>query len=488
MNIKKISADREKITIHLDSTEKTKLNVSFYDPSLGHEKLLYSSVLSFADGKADIERISENGDLIYSRIEAETIDKAPVSGIKYVDEITGSKRDFDYPTASTKKGLQICYNIAEEVENLGVKHAALNVNVGNFIMENYEEGNTIEFEYDGKVYYINKKVTEANDERNLVLNRHGVIITYILLNSRRWGSIKASDSLWEKIKHPCYSTEGHISQFNVIDAEGLAYYRAFVAFLSERYTREDEKYGKVVGMIVGNEVNSGYVWCNAGEMTCEQYSREYTTALRVTWQVAAQYYSNMRIYISADHFWNGGMSIEQPMRYYGTKQLLQNINNICTEEGNIPWNMAHHPYPEDLHFPDFWNDTTATLDENTRRITFKNLEVLAQILYKTEYLYHGERRRIILSEQGFNSHFTPESEVLQAMAYGKAYKKVMSIPEIDSFILHAHKDNMYEEGLSLGLVRRKRDSNEPDGFKPAYYVFKAIDQKDEKGVYHWERY
>jgi hypothetical protein len=45
-----------------------------------------------------------------------------------------------------------------------------------------------------------------------------------------------------------------------------------------------------------------------------------------------------------------------------------------------------------------------------------------------------------------------------------------------------------EFGLNLGLLRREKDTNEIDGPKPIYYVFKAIDKKDEKGVYHWERY
>ena len=103
-------------------------------------------------------------------------------------------------------------------------------------------------------------------------------------------------------------------------------------------------------------------------------------------------------------------------------------------------------------------------------------------------LFNGKRRRIILSEQGFNSNWTTESEVLQAVAYARAYKKVMQIPEIDSFILHAHIDNQYEFNLNLGLWRRQKDSGEIDAVKPMYHVFKAIDQKDDKGVYHWERY
>ena len=196
----------------------------------------------------------------------------------------------------------------------------------------------------------------------------------------------------------------------------------------------------------------------------------------------------MRTYISLDHFWTGRNYCGTPTKYYPAREVLERINAECLSEGQVGWNVAHHPYPENLAFPDFWNDETATDSPDTFRITFKNLELLAKFLYHEDMLWSGKRRRIILSEQGFNSNWTPESEVLQAVAYARAYKKIMQIPEVDSFILHAHIDNQYEFNLNLGLWRRQKDSGEIDVAKPVYHVFNAIDQKDDKGVYHWERY
>ena len=314
----------------------------------------------------------------------------------------------------------------------------------------------------------------------------------ILLNSPHW-RCDIDPAFWDIIKHPAYTGKGEdgtglISAFNLVTEEGLRYYRAFIAFLADRYARPSMQYGRAVGMIVGNEVDAGYIWANSGEMNMETYVREYATALRVTWQTAATYYANMRVYVSLDHFWTMAMDEKQPLRYYKTRDMLVYLNEIATEEGQIPWHIAYHPHPEDLNYPDFWNDKLATPDDEAPIITFKNLEVLARFIYRPEMLLNGERRRIILSEQGFNSHWTPESEILQACAYGRAYRKVMEIPEIDSFILHAHMDNRFEFGLNLGLWRRKKDEPGMDAPKPMYYVFKAIDQKDEKGVYHWERY
>lgn len=418
------------------------------------------------------------------------IDEKIVEGVQYVTDVEMSDRDFAYPDADSKKGLQI--SDPADAKILGVKHSAINVNEGDFLMPAPEEGNTIEFVHDGRTFYFRKDHVEGMDKNFMELTELGVTITLILLNSPRW-RCDIDPAFWEVIKHPSYTGKagdgtGLISAFNLVTEEGLAYYRAFIAFLADRYTRENKQFGHCVGMIVGNEVDAGYIWCNSGNMDMETYMREYITAMRVTWQTAADIYEGMRVYISLDHFWNVEMDANQPLRYYQPRAMLEYLSALCAEEGDFPWHIAHHPYPEDLNYPDFWNDKTATEGDDAPIITFKNLEVLARFMYRPEMLYRGERRRIILSEQGFNSHWTPESEVLQASAYGRAYRKVMEIPEIDSFILHAHHDNLHEFGLNLGLWRRAPDSNEQVAPKPIYYVFKAIDQKDERGVYHWERY
>lgn len=484
MKIIKISAHTS-IEILTDSKLNGSVKISFLSPALGEEKVICTKQAKLEDGVIICDRFCSSEDLMYCRISVEDENGNVAEGKKYVECIEGSERNFEYPIADTKKGLQV--SMVRDAVELGVKHAALNVNLGDFMMPEAKPDNTIEFIFNGKVYYINKKVVQENDRRVKELSDNGIIITYILLNSKHWMT-EVSEDFWNVIKHPSYTDEGLISQFNVMTDEGIDYYRAFVAFLCDRYTREDECYGRAVGLIVGNEVNTGYVWCNAGQMSCEDYTYQYTTALRIAYQTSRAFYGKMRIYISLDHFWTGANENQDPMKYYGSKFVLENVNKYCLSEGQVPWNVAHHPYPENLRFPDFWNDQTAENNLDTYRITFKNLEVLAEFLYKEEFLYEGERRRIILSEQGFNSFFTPESEVVQAMAYGRAYKKIMQIPEIDSFILHAHQDNKEEFGLNLGLWRRKPDSGELDAPKPIYYVFKMIDKKDEKGVWHWERY
>ena len=485
MKIIKVIANRNTIEFITDPVATEKALITCYSPAIGETVEICHAEFTPENGKYSIPRNYEKEDLICSRFELR-VNGVVLDGKKYVEAINYSQRSFDYPVVNSKKGLQV-WMIQDAIE-LGVKHVANNANLGDFIMPAYVEGNTIDFEFDGKCYFINKEITEKMDKRVKEFTEAGMVMTLILLNSKNW-STNVSDDFWEIIKHPDYEGKvggrGLISQFNVVTDKGVEYYKAFIAFLTERYTREDKKYGRVVGMIVANEVQSASVWCNCGIKTCEEFTAQYSKIVRLTYQVAASIYKHMRVYVSLDHFWTGSFS----ERDYGGKYILENMNSEYLSEGQVPWNVAHHPYPESLAFPDFWNDKTATDDvETTKRITFKNLELLAEFLYREEMLCNGERRRIILSEQGFNSHWTPESEVLQACAYGRAYKKIMQIPEIDSFILHAHGDNEKEFSLNLGLWRRYRDRQELESPKPIYYVFKAIDQKDEKGVYHWERY
>lgn len=493
MRINKITASKDAVIVSVDTPVSDTAVLEVYLPlfRVNPAPLIRMPLADFS-GMTEISlpRTVEGYDGLCLRyvLYADGKTNCPAGGPCFVEEIGDSGRQYPYPTVNTKKGLQI--SDAEDAKILGVKHSAININQGDMLIEVPEPGNTLEYTLDGKTYYFRKSHVERMDARLKNMTDAGVLITLILLNCCHWEA-PVSESFWNIIRHPDYSndSESLISAFNLTTPEGYGYYRAFVSFIADRYTREDGAYGKIYGMIIGNEVNSGYVWCNAGQKDVRTYSLEYLYAVRVAWQTAASVYANIRIYLSFDHFWcDANFGNNQPLKYYGTRPMLEILNDKCRSEGQVPWNIAFHPYPQDLNFPDFWNDTDATPDDDCSIITFRNLEVLARFTYREEFLYRGERRRIILSEQGFNSHWTPESEVLQACAYGHAYRKVMSIPEIDSFILHAHRDNVHEFGLNLGLWRRKKDSGEMDAPKPIYYVFKAIDQKDEKGVYHWERY
>ncbi len=427
----------------------------------------------------NVSRFHQNRDLLYAafRVEGPT---GPMAGPRYATTLTNVARsDYPYPTADTIKGLQVRENMVDDALALGVQHAAINLNQGD-VMVPEEDSGTASWEVDGEVFYFDELFLARYDALFRKLSDNGVVLTMILLNSPNWRRPIHPD-MERRLLHPNYDREGFISAFRVMDAEGWRAYRAFVEFVADRYTREDRAFGRISGFVVGNEVDSQWVWSNAGEMPAEAFMREYSVALRTAWYAVQKACSSARAYISLDHMWTIP-HLPDPLRTYPARKCLELLNEIAVAEGNYPWAVAFHPYPEDLRFPDFWNDPTVRDDFDTPRISFKNLEQLPRFLRQDAFLYNGACRPIILSEQGFNSLETEESEAFQAAAYALAYRKVLECPEIESFILHAHADNLQEFGLHLGLWRVD-ENNEPVSKKPVYDVFRDIDGSNGDAVY-----
>jgi len=262
--------------------------------------------------------------------------------------------------------------------------------------------------------------------------------------------------------------------------DGMGYYGAFVEFLAERYTRPDGRYGMAPGMIVSNEVDSQYVWGNAGEKTCRAYFEEYTQALRLTWLCARKHFASFRVYVSFDHYWDGLCHNKtQPLRYYPTRECVEEIARNCRLDGDFDWNIAFHPYPEDLSWPNFWMDRSPNFTFSTPRITFKNMEMLEAYMSQRHMLYRGAPRRLIFSEQGFNSRGDELKELTEewaAAGYCLAYLKARQMKTLDLFTHHAYVDNLHEFGLNLGI--RRYDPDAPDHLGEAKPIFYAVEDMD----------
>ncbi|MBI2300204.1 MAG: hypothetical protein HYU66_14875, partial [Armatimonadetes bacterium] len=269
----------------------------------------------------------------------------------------------------------------------------------------------------------------------------------------------------------------HLGAFNLTDERGLRYYRAAFEYLAHRYTDPQGEHGWVSGYVVGNELQSHWAWHNLGRATPEDVTREYADQLRVAWLAVRRFHRSVRVYASMDHTWACRLDPD-PLKSMRGDEFLERLNGIVSAEGNFPWHVAFHPYPENLFEPRFWHDQTAVLGVDTPRITFRNLEVLPAFLARDRFLFNGRPRRIILSEQGFHCPDGPDGEQVQAAAFALADYKVNHLPTIDAFILHRHVDHRDQGGLRLGLWTRKLDAadpNAPDRRRLLWDVFRAAD-------------
>lgn len=365
-----------------------------------------------------------------------------------------------FPTAKSKKGLQV--QMVDDAITLGVQHAALNWNLAQML--DLSKTNEIGF----RMGYI-----EAMDRQIKALSDTGAVVSLILLY------YKSGNAEMDRVMlHPKFAPEAPngLTEFNTSTDESKDALRACFEFIARRYSEAGYPHGRVANYIVGNEVNSHWFWANMGRVSMEEFADDYLRALRLCHDAVREYSDSSRVYVSLEHHWNIHYPGGDEKQSFAARPFLE---YLAKQGGDFDWHIAFHPYPENLFECRTWNDKSATFEENTPRITFKNLEMLTKFLQRDNMRFKGQPRRVILSEQGFHSVNTPEGEARQAAAYAYAYYRVSKLDGIDSFILHRHVDHAQEGGLNLGLWTHKPGSvATPDRKKPIYEVFRRADTPD----------
>lgn len=383
-----------------------------------------------------------------------------------------AKWERPFPVAASKKGLQV--QMVEDALALGIKHAALNLNLTSLI-ETGPGTSGIPWEVDGETVRLHAGVVAGLDRQVLPLIRSNVVVSLILLTYASGDPVRDRMML-----HPRFDPRApnHLAAFNTTTMEGARCFRAGVEFLADHYG-QPEFGGRVANYILGNEVNSHWFWANMGRVTMEDFAEDYLRTARMAATALRKFASEARLYLSLEHHWNIRYPGGDAGQAFPGRVFLDYFNHRAREQGDFSWHVAFHPYPENLFEPRTWNDRSATAEESTPRITFKNIELLPRYLRRPEFLRaDGTVRRVILSEQGFHTASGPDGELWQAAGYAYAYAKCSRIDGIDAFILHRHVDHGGEGGLRLGLWTRDERSQSPAApgrRKRIYEVFRAAD-------------
>ena len=211
----------------------------------------------------------------------------------------------------------------------------------------------------------------------------------------------------------------------------------------------------------------------------DQFVQDYAQAVRLVHRAVRSQVTSDRIYVSLEHHWKIRYPAGDSLQSFPGHDFLEAFAAHIRDQGDIDWNVAFHPYPENLFDPRFWKDESASDDDNAARVTFRNLPVLLRFLKQTSLTFEGRPRHVILSEQGFHSDGTAQGEQLQAAAWCFAYRLVESLDGIDALILHRHIDHPAEGGLNLGLRRRaakgQGDFEQQFPRKPIYECFRVAD-------------
>lgn len=472
----RIAATPTELVVTLDASD-TQLCLAELPPFETYAPERAFPIVWQGDAAAEVRfpRFDGDRDRLHSKFQLLTVGGEALGAPCYVTDLSALPgRQTPIPWPEGIKGLQV--QMADDAIALGVKHAGYNVIANGVIDWSGRSPETLVV--DGETLHINTPYLEQLDATVKPLSDAGVNVTLIVLNG-----VPSAPDPNNPFIHPrtdLAHAPYHLGAFNTTDQRGLRYYRAIMQVLAERYSRPGGPNGLVSGYIIGNEVQSHWEWYNIGELPLADFVADYGIALRVADLAVRQVHPGLRVYVSMDHFW---MAQNRPgtLKSFQGRRFLETMTRWSRQGGDFPWEVAFHPYPENLYEPRFWNDKTAPMNMDAPRVTFNNLEVLPAFLAQPDMLYRGEPRRIILSEQGFATPSSPDGQAIQAAAYARAWVKISHMPQIRAFILHRHVDHEAEAGLQLGLWTRvvgDPDPCRPDQRKLSYNVFLHADQPD----------
>lgn len=374
---------------------------------------------------------------------------------------------YAYPKAASIKGLLVDpYKLeGNELKDLGVKQAAYNIPVGRLVGQtssaNYP---TIYYNYQGQTYAFDGQVVKEYDIIFSRLTQLGIQTTAIILNDWNGGYLN--------LVHPNARSAGKCPyyMFNASDKSGVDHMGAIATFLAERYS--GTAHGQVVNWVIANEVNARKDWNYYPSVDVQSYTEVYADAFRVFYNAIKSVNACAKVYMPLDQTWNRNYNDGN----YDARDVLDHFNAYIKSEGNIDWDLSHHPYPVPLTHATFWNMPSnykrmnlVTNSPDTKMVTMTNINVITDYLQREQFLNpDGESRSVILSEQGFNSL---SGQGVQAAAFAYAYYIAEANSHIDGFLLNRQTDSHVEiaQGMAFGI-------NNPDGsHKQIYNVFKHID-------------
>ena len=369
---------------------------------------------------------------------------------------------YPYPTAENKKGLALGADMEEDALELNVRHATINLPISWIIAPKNQQnsGQSISFRYKGKTYWFWKAAVHSCDSFLRKLKQNNVIVTGILLLQKR-------SDLKELIYPAARKKKAEYYAWNMDGGKNQRQIEAAVSFLAQRYS--SGKHGKIVGWIVGNEIDSASEWNAAGNVSFTEYMDLYARMFEMCSRIIRGVYSNARLYIPLDHFWNIIFS-----NNYKGRRCLDTFAARMKRDG-YPWNLAYHAYNGDLMQPSITDrqyfKTTDDLD--TEIITMKNLSVLTDYIREK----YGEDTRVILSEHGYSSTWKKKKvSTDQSEAIALSYYLAMADPMVDSFVYYSQVDQneLKRAGATFGLWNVSRSENATSK-KPSWSVFKYMD-------------
>jgi hypothetical protein len=431
--------------------------------------------------RLDLPRTRKRDGLDYDRLTSrwQIVHKSgdkiePLSHARYAEAVACREPQLPAARPKNKKGLGgwVRSRLPDELAQLGISAVTVNLVIHSLVSLT-AEADTTPFQWQGRTYHARTKNLEHYDATFREAAKNDAMVSAILLVAN---PAKDANPTIKLLGHPDAVRDGTYAMPNVTSPEGISLYGAILNLMAERWSRADGKHGRIHHWIIHNEVDAGWVWTNAGEKPAIVYLDLYQRSMRLCDLIARQYDPNSRPFISLTHHW----AHHGAPQWYGSKRLLDLLLDFTRAEGDFPWALAHHPYPQNLFNPRAWEDGQATFSFDSSKITPKNLEVLDAYMKQSQFLYQGKVRPVHLSENGFNSKdYSPQQLEDQAAGMAMAWKKMAELSSIESWQYHNWIDNRSEGGLRIGLRKFPDEPGDPLGKKPIWHLYQALGTSQE---------
>src|SRR5690606_37816646 len=133
---------------------------------------------------------------------------------------------------------------------LGVKHAAINVNLSQLLdPRGGDRPESPRWTCQGQEYFFNAGYINRLDADIRALSSR-VVIVYLIILAYESGD----EEIDRLLLHQGYDRQApnHLGAFNTRTPEGRRCFTAMLEFLAERWSRPDQAYGRASGYIIGN--------------------------------------------------------------------------------------------------------------------------------------------------------------------------------------------------------------------------------------------
>ncbi|MEM9587344.1 MAG: DUF5722 domain-containing protein, partial [Planctomycetota bacterium] len=357
------------------------------------------------------------------------------------------------------------------LRDLGLEHGSINIVMKGLLDDLRGSGYDVPMKIGRRTWWANRNRLEQLDANVRTAKNAGIQLAGILLIPG-----PGTDT---PLVHPDSESAGAYAMPDLTTKAATDRYAATLDVLARRYSGHGSQ-GRIDHWIVHNEVDYGWQWTNMGEQPMDVFMDHYVRSMRMVDQAVRRWNPSARVFISLTHRWD--VPDERPWKTYAPKSMLQWLIKHSQLEGDFPWGVAYHPYPQSLWKANTWDDGQVSDDFDTELITIKNLTVLDRFMHLPETrMRGGQVRPVICSEQGFHANQDDAEELeTQAAALLYTWQQLRQCPSILAFDYHRPSDHPNEGGLRLGLRGLPNEADRLGPAKPAWKVYRAIGTPDEK--------